>query len=368
MRSTFHDKFMFKLLQKTIFLITVFLLLPSLSYASTLYIDAPNAIYGPGDSFTVDLKIDVDDETCVNTIETGLEFHKDYLQILEFISGESLINIWLKNPGRDEIIKANSEGVLNFSGGIPGGYCGRIPGDPGDSNIVGRIAFSIPGMIISDEDRDELPIKILRESRVLLNDGLGTEDKIEFKDLMIDFRDKKTGLGDGWEKDIINDDISPEPFVVELYSNPGMYQGQYYIIFSTTDKQSGVDHYEVLEIRSDDIIGEKPKVSFRDKLFGIGRDVPEWKKAQIPYLLLDQTLQSTIKVKAIDRNENERFVEFIPPENIRQVVKQNIKSNVIKNTVIIFIIILLFILFIILSIIYHKKRKQYDYKEGEQQD
>lgn len=359
---------MLNFFKKIIFLSLLLLLAPIASHAATLYLDSPNAIYGPGDSFLVDLKIDVGDGECVNTIETGIEFNKDYMQVSEFISGESLINIWLQNPGKDEISKANSSGILNFSGGIPGGYCGRIPGDPGNSNIVGRIAFSIPGMIISDENKDELSVKILRKSRVLLNDGLGTADKIEFKDLAIDFRDKKTNLGGDWKSDIINDNIPPEPFVVELYSNPNIYQGQYYIIFSTSDKQSGIDHYEVLEMRAGDVVGQKPKVSFKDKLFGIGRDVPEWKKAKIPYLLSDQTLQSTIKVKAIDRNGNERFVEFIPPENIRQIVEKNVKSNVIKNSIIVFVIVLLFISFIILSIIYIKKRKKYDNnEEGQQQ-
>jgi len=357
---------MLKLLQKTIFLSALLLFVPITSHAATLYLDPSTATYGPGDSFLVDLKIDIDEE-CVNTIETGLEFHKDYLQVLEFISGESLINIWLNNPGKDDIIKANSEGILRFSGGIPGGYCGRIPGDPGDSNIVGRVAFSIPGMIVSDEKKENLVIKVSRESRALLNDGLGTEDSLNFKDLVINFADKKTIKNKTWNKSIVNDYISPEPFVVELYSNPKIYQGQYYIIFSTSDKQSGIDHYEVLEIRTEDEIGKKPKVSFRDKLFGIGRDIPEWKNAKIPYLLSDQTLQSTIKVKAIDRNGNERFVEFIAPDNIRQKVSKNIKSNIIKNVIIIIIIILLFLLLIILSIIYIKKRKNHAYGEGNQQ-
>jgi len=357
---------MLKLFQKTIFLIILVLLFPKLSYASTLYMDPATASYGPGDVFLVDLKINTE-KNCINTIETGLNFPKDYLQVLEFISGDSLINIWLKNPSKDDIIKANKEGVLKFSGGIPGGYCGRIPGDPGDSNIIGRVAFSIPGMIVGDKKEDNLSINILKSSKVLLNDGLGTEDKLDLKDLKIEFLSKKTGEGKDWNKNIVNDDILPEPFVVELYSNKEMYQGGYYIIFSTTDKQSGIDHYEVLELREGDKIGEKPKINLKDKLFGIGRPIPQWKKADIPYLLLDQELQSIIKVKAIDRNGNERIVEFIPPKNIREKVQENIKSNLIKNSLIIFIIVLLFLSFIILSIIYFKRKKNniLNNKEGD---
>jgi hypothetical protein len=129
-----------------------------------------------------------------------------------------------------------------------------------------------------------------------------------------------------------------------------MFDNQYYIIFSTTDKQSGMDHFEVLEIRHDQELGIV-KGGFWDKLKGKTTFVPEWETAKIPYLLNDQDLLSIIRVKAIDKAGNERFVEYIPPE-----------ANVIKSTelsqggwFIVFGVIILSLLVVGLLIIFIRK-------------
>jgi hypothetical protein len=71
-----------------------------------------------------------------------------------------------------------------------------------------------------------------------------------------------------------------------------VFGGLYYIVFSTVDKQSGVDHYEVFENGA-------------------------WEKVVSPYKLPDQSLKSEIKVKAIDKAGNERVGDYagdvIPP-------------------------------------------------------
>ena len=99
--------------------------------------------YGPGDAISLDIKIDID-EQCVNTVETDIVFPKEYLNVVEFLTGDSILNLWLDRPDREKISRANITGSLHFAGGIPGGYCGKIPGDPGLSNTVGRIVFPCP--------------------------------------------------------------------------------------------------------------------------------------------------------------------------------------------------------------------------------
>ena len=79
------------------------------------------------------------------------------------------------------------------------------------------------------------------------------------------------------------------------------------------DKQSGMDHFEVLEIRHDQELGVVSDGVW-DKLMGKDKFSPEWKTAEIPYLLEDQDLLSIIRVKAIDKAGNERFVEYISKE------------------------------------------------------
>ena len=64
----------------------------------------------------------------------------------------------------------------------------------------------------------------------------------------------------------------------------------YFLVFSGIDKQTGIDYYEVKE--------------------GQGN----WKRAEFPYVLEDQTLQGIIEVRAVDKAGNERIAEYTPSQ------------------------------------------------------
>ena len=68
-----------------------------------------------------------------------------------------------------------------------------------------------------------------------------------------------------------------------------MFGGRYYIVFSTTDKESGLDHYEIFEN-------------------GV------WKRITSPYLLKNQSLLGVgaIQVRAIDKAGNTRMGDYSP--------------------------------------------------------
>lgn len=288
--------------------------LPAIANAAVLYMEPSSGIYGPGDSFALDIKI-LTEENCINTVEAGISFPRERIQAADFFTGESLLSVWVNKPDA-ELIKneVNTTGHLNFAGGIPGGYCGRIPGDPGESNILGRIIFYVPNFTIGEAMEDSIEINFLDNTRALINDGFGTADKLTTKGAVIEIAKESVQTTDAWNKQIENDNIPPEPFIIELNSRDDMFDGGYFIIFNTTDKQSGVDRYEVLEIRPGEKIGVEPEASFIDSILGRKRPAPMWKKAEIPYLLLDQELLSIIRVRAIDKAGNERQVEYIPPQ------------------------------------------------------
>ncbi len=303
---------MLKILKQLNLIIVLFLLfafaLPG--SAATLYFDPAVGSLGPGNVFALDVLLNVED--CVNAIEADISFPYQDMQLQDFIIGESVLSIWLEQPNRDDIELANTTGILNFVGGVPGGYCGQIPGDPGNSNTVARLIFSVNNNDDLEADKSKINILFLPSTKVLLNDGLGARDVLTTKTASFNHVNEKVDISNDWLKQIDGDIIAPEPFIVELRQNSNMFNNQYYIIFSTTDKQSGMDHFEVLEIRHDQELGVV-KESFWDKLRGGLAFVPEWKIAEIPYLLNDQDLLSTIRVKAIDKAGNERFVEYIPP-------------------------------------------------------
>lgn len=263
--------------------INIFLSLFSIinvAHGAVLYLEPSSGEYQPGDTFMVAVKIDTEGD-CINAVEVNLAYDKDILQAVDFGRGESILNIWVKSP---EI--SQEQGLVSFSGGIPGGYCGRLPGDPGQSNLLGKLIFQIKKLV---ED-GPLQVKFLDTCQVLLNDGLGTPAKLTIRGATI----KITGVRplevpkDEWQKELAEDTIPPEPFEIEIHRDSLIFDGKYFIVFSTTDKQTGIDFFEIKEGKRD------------------------WKKAESPYLLADQELKSIIKVKAVDKARNERIAEYLP--------------------------------------------------------
>jgi len=335
-------------------LLMVFALLaPGMAKAAVLYLDPASGAYGPGDSFLVNVKLDTEDN-CVNTVEANIAFPRNILQVGDFLSGESFLSVWVERPDTESMSRINESGVLHFSGGIPGGYCGRIPGDPGVSNIVGQIIFYVPNFIVGNIKNKPAAIDFAEGTRAFINDGFGTEEKLTTKGAEITIADKSVISEDVWDNKIKEDKTPPEPFVIEVYSRGDIFNGKSYITFNTTDKQTGIDHYEVLEIRPDEVVGVKPETGFFEKLFGRERPAPEWKRGNIPYLLNDQELLSIIKVKAIDKAGNERLAEYIPPLP-EQPVGQNAVTG---NKWLIYLIIFVGILCIAGSLIFIIKTRK----------
>lgn len=304
----------------------IIILYPASARAATLYMEPAEGIYGPGDSAAVDIKVEVDND-CINAIEALVRFPSDTILVEDFLVGESILNLWVDRPAGDDFTAINSQGEMHFSGGIPGGYCGRIPGDPGVSNIVGRVIFRVPGFTVVDEKLDKVKIDFGEGTRVLRNDGLGTADILKTTGAIFTISESPINQEDIWQDKIKSDKRPPEPFTIELHSRPDIFSGGYYAIFSTVDKQSGLDRYEILEIRPDEELDITPESTWLDWVLGRERPAPAWLLAEMPYLLHDQSLQSIIKVKAIDKAGNERMVEYIPPAPLEEPVTEKISSE-----------------------------------------
>ncbi|PIS22373.1 hypothetical protein COT50_02310 [candidate division WWE3 bacterium CG08_land_8_20_14_0_20_41_10] len=257
------------------------LFIPFSGWAAVLYLEPAEGNYYHGDTFITNLRVDTENE-CINTIEANLNFSQDALETVDFSQGNSILTLWLKPP----IIEQKS-GLVSFIGGIPGGYCGILPGDPGESNLLGRIIFKIKEV---SGDSTSAKVEFLESSQVLLNDGFGTPAKLTAKGAVFTILAEKLEVAkDQWQEEIEKDEISPEPFAIEIHQDPAIFEGKYFIMFLTADKQTGIDYYEIKEGKGD------------------------WKRVESPYLLEDQSLTSIIKVRAVDKAGNERIVEYIPP-------------------------------------------------------
>ena len=277
---------------RLIALTSLTMLLPFLASASTLYMDPKSGTYGPGDTFIVNVRLNTDDTQCLNAAQVNIEYPTSVLRAVDFSRGNSIFSLWISDPKID-----TDAGSITFAGGVPGGYCGRIPGDPALSNIIGTIVFSV----VSSSSKSAV-VHFAPGTSVYKNDGLGTALVPTLSVATITIAPIAQLTSNPWIDEVKSDIAPPEPFTVQAESQRDVFDGKYFIVFSTVDKQSGVDHYEIAQGAS-------------------------WVHIASPYVLKDQSLKN-IEVRAIDKAGNIRigtyasssvpvrqysFNDFVPP-------------------------------------------------------
>lgn len=264
------------------------------AYAAILYIQSPKEQYKIGETIIAEIRLDPQKE-CINTIVADLKFPNDLLEFKDFSDGESIINIWLNSPNFINPEKMNAQGLIKLMGGITGGYCGRMPGDPGKSNTIGQIIFQVKNEIKNLSKNNTATIEFSKDDQVLLNNGLGSMTKLTTQNIVFDLIPQQaTNIINLWQKELTEDKIPPEKFAIKINQDQNIFDGQYFITFITADKQSGLDHYEIKE--------------------GDGM----WQITTSPYLLKDQALKSVIIVKAVDKASNERTAQYRPALKIKK--------------------------------------------------
>lgn len=271
--------------------------------AAYLYIDPAEPSIFRGDTVTLSVRVDTDEaaDECVNAIDATITY-SDNIRAVDVSRGESIMNVWVEEPVINE-----EENTITFAGGIPGGYCGRIAGDPQLTNVIAELVFRSPGFNVGGGNAPIANVDFADTTRVLLHDGLGTPAELTYTGAMITLRDSAgSSIEDDWADRVGEDDAPPADFAITLAEDDSAFSGRSYIVFNTVDKQSGIDHYEVME---------EPFEEFY--LFRWGAADAPWIRTQSPYVLKDQTLNSTIRVKAVDKAGNETVAVLVPDEALR---------------------------------------------------
>lgn len=280
-------------------------LVPAVSESATLYMDPPLAEIGHGESAVVEIRLDVDEQAneCVNLVDAVIAF-PDTVQAVDTSVGRSILRIWVEDPKIDQA--ANQ---VTFAGGIPNGYCGRIPGDPELTNVLAEVIFRS-----ASDERDGVsatttaPVAFHDQTTLYLNDGFGTAAPLDTYGMELSIvPGERADVTDPWLERVRADTVAPEPFSVSLERDDSLFQGRYYIVFNTTDKQTGLAGYEVME---------EPLAEAG--LFRFGAVGAPWTPTRSPYVLEDQTLNSTIRVKATDKAGNEYIATLVPDESLRE--------------------------------------------------
>ena len=249
----------------------ILLSLPKIVFGTEFTLSSPiQNIYG-GDDFIVNLNLDTQGVN-INTVAGSISYPADLLNIKEIRSGNSLVNFWVDAPHA-------SGTLISFSGIIPGGYNG--------TGLVVSIVFTAKQMGLGKVSMSDF--------HVLRNDGSGSEVSTSMNPFSFSVTTATSSV-----RTIITaviDTEAPETFVPEVAQNSTIFNGQFFVAFSTTDKGSGIAKYQVKE-------SKYPLFSF----------LSVWHDGESPYVLIDQNLQSYISVKAIDKAGNIR-IETINPQN-----------------------------------------------------
>lgn len=253
---------------------TLFILIAAASFFPLRSLAAVITV-GPSatDPQTVAVTLDTQGEQ-VNAVELHLSFDTDLFSVSGINTGGSVIDLWVSGPSF-----SNALGTVDLAGIIPGG----------DTVASGTIAT----ITLVPKEPEVKTGFIFDSGQVFLNDGKGTPAPLSV--VINPF----TLAGAGSAPPALTTK-APNAFTPEVGQDPSIFGGKYFLVFSTTDQQSGIDHYDVLEVPA----GTKVTSS------------SPWTTATSPYLLQDQSLSSDIYVRAVDAAGNFR-IEKVPAEHPR---------------------------------------------------
>lgn len=311
-------------------------LVPSV-FAATLYLSPNSTSLNRGDSIKISMRLDVDQDECINAID-GVVHYSENIEPVDISRGASIMSIWVEEP-----IINRAEHTITFAGGIPNGYCGRIIGDPRLTNNIVDMVFQSPGFVVGNKQgtsSDQANIDITDATTVYLNDGFGSMAPLNRFGTTIALASRAgTTTLNQWGDIVDNDVLPPEQFSIALEQTKNAFSNQYFITFNTTDKQSGIDHYEVIE---------EPLKDFWS--FSWGRTDAPWEEVRSPFVLNDQSLNSTIRVRAIDKAGNEYIASLVPDASKRSFT--NVMWLMIGGAL---LIIILFVTLLTLFIRHRRK-------------
>ncbi|MDP3993780.1 MAG: hypothetical protein U1C57_03145 [Candidatus Doudnabacteria bacterium] len=312
--------------------------------AATLYAGSATQTVQEGQTFVVEWFLDTENRV-INTLSLKLKFSSDTLEVADISAGQSLFDLWIRHPEY-----SNAEGAIFLEAGAAGGVSGEgIPvarttfrsiksgpakiamdansavllndgkGTP-DTLIFREILFVIgpPGSLAnisspSHPDQDSW----YRENKAIIKFAAqpGQEYSFSFSanpeiypdDLADQIPDEiiYQNLPDGiyyfklnskvgnslWQEvgifRVQIDRSAPEEFKPVISTDPSMYDGKPFIVFSTVDKTSGMLHYQI-----------------RKGLIGGATLV------RGPYPLNRPLFGNTIRIEAVDRAGNSRIAEI----------------------------------------------------------
>jgi len=124
--------------------------------SAVLYMVPAGGDFTVGSTFAVSFYVDTSDQF-INVVDTKILFPPDKLQVVSPSTGSSFINVWAIQPSY-----SNTDGTISFRGAVPN------PGVNTSAGLISTVTFRVKSI-------GSAAIRFSNDSKVLLNDGLGTD-------------------------------------------------------------------------------------------------------------------------------------------------------------------------------------------------
>lgn len=332
---------------KFLILFIVGLLYFGQAQAAVLYAESAYQTVEVGQSFIVDWFLDSEQDS-INLATLTLRFTPDTLELLEVPPGSSLFNVWITPPKF-----SNQLGLIELAGGIAGGLenkkipvfrsvfrareagAARIEMDSGSAvfksdghGTPARLLFQVLDFIVAPAGSLPIPLSSpshpdqnswSRERRAVVRftPKSNEEYSYSFSSNVEIFPDEQPdavpeeivydALPDGiyyfklnsrsreanWQEvgifRIQIDGTAPEDFSPRVVTDPGLFGGTPFLVFSAIDKTSGISHYKV-----------------KGAFVGVT-------ETQSPFRLGRPLIESKIKVEAVDFAGNSQTGYLVYP-------------------------------------------------------
>ncbi len=208
--------------------------------------------------------------TALNAIQGDIALMGSFDSV-RISTSNSIVPLWVDAPRA-------ADGVIHFSGVIPGGFGGLLLPDVPEAKP--GLLFSL---IIAPAEHQRVTVNA-RHVTAYLNDGQGTAMALPLARL--DFSAGPLPPANALDL------ASPGTFFPAIGRDSSVFEGRWFVAWNALDRGSGIGHYEVREQRP-------------------GKE-GDWIAAASPYILQDQELKSVIEVKAIDTLGNQRIARLEP--------------------------------------------------------
>lgn len=131
---------------------------PQQGQAAILYFSPETREVFEQDTLVVEMRVDTEGES-INAVDLEVFFPQNVLEVLEVNSGGSIFTLYPRQPDY-----SNALGDVSVQAGAPKGFMGE--------GLIARIFFRA-------ESEGEATLRFSRDSKVYLNDGLGTPAEAE---------------------------------------------------------------------------------------------------------------------------------------------------------------------------------------------